>query len=119
MTEPHELKAVDIQTRHHYLVLDYRNQERLMQSESFLEAWDCANDDDRKYILAIFRSPNPRILKRWILRMLFEGLEQYPIKILRELASYHKIKNYSRINKDVLLVALTTKGITHDSENIR
>ncbi len=118
MTEPYKLKATEIQARHHYLVLDYRNQERLMKSESFLEAWDCANDDERKYILAIFRNPNPRILKRWILRMLFEGLEQYPIKILRELASYHKIKNYSRINKDVLLAALTTKGITNGSKDI-
>lgn len=118
MTELHKRKAVEIQTRHHYLALDYRNQERLMQSESFLEAWDCASDDDRKYILAIFRNPHPLRLKRWILKMLFEGLEQYPIKILRELASYHKIKNYSRINKDVLLAALTAKGITHGSKNI-
>ena len=118
MTEPYKLKAVDFQTRHHFLALDYRNQERLVQSESFAEAWDCANDSDRKYILTIFRSPHPLALKRWILRMLFEGLEQYPIKILRELASYHKIKNYSRINKDVLLAALTTKGVTNGSKDI-
>lgn len=118
MIQPYELKATEIQARHHFLALDYRNQERLVQSESFAEAWDCANDDDRKYILTIFKNPHPLALKRWILKMLFEGLEQYPIKILRELASYHKIKNYSRINKDVLLAALTTKGITYGSQDI-
>ena len=118
MLIPHKYSAVETQAQHHWLMLNYRNQDRIFQSEAFIEAWDNACADERKCILALFIKPNPYELKRWVLRMIIEGLGQYPIKILRQLASYHGIKNYSRMSRVQLLDSLTEKGVADGSRDI-
>ncbi len=119
MSKRHKYTATEIQTRHRRLVLDYRSQDRLIQSESFAEAWDCASDDDRKYVLRIFNNPNSSVLKRWILRMLCDELEQYSYDELRQLASQHRIEKYSRMSREQLLEVLTPKGISNGSTDIK
>ena len=119
MIERHERHVAEIQSEQHSLFLAYRCQNRLIQSETFAEAWYCASDSERKFILAAIGDPDPEELRRWIIRMLQDGLEKYPFSILRQLASHHKIKNYSRMSREQLLSALTTKGITDGSTNIR
>ncbi len=115
--EPHKFKAAEIQSKHHRLVLNYRGQDRFIQSELFVEAWNHANEDERKFILNIFPNPNPYELKRWILKTIIGGLEQYPVNILRQLASYHRVMNYCRMTRAQLLEALEKKDALNDSKN--
>lgn len=119
MSERHKYTATEIQTQHRRLFLDYRSQNRLIQSESFAEAWGCANDADRKFILRIFNNPNTLTLKHWILRMLCDGFEKYSYDELRQLASQHRIEKYSRMSREQLLEVLTPKGIPNGSTNIK
>jgi len=112
-------KAKEVQSKHHCRTLDFRGQDRLMQSDIFLEAWDRANEDERKDMSKLFNDPKPMQLKYWILKILVGGLGQYPIKILRQLASFHQIKNYSRMTKNSLLQALNKKGVKDDSKNVQ
>lgn len=119
MSERHKYTAVEIQTKHHRLLLDYRSQNRFIQSESFTEAWDCASDDERKFILRIFDHPNSVMLKHWILRMICDGLEKYSYDELRKIASQYKIEKYSRMTREQLLAVLTTKGIPDGSADIK
>lgn len=112
-------KAIEIQSRHHCRTLDFRGQDRLIQSDIFLEAWDRASVEARKDLSRLFNDPGPMQLRAWILKILVGGLEQYPIKILRQLASFHQIKNYSRMTKNSLLHALKEKGVKDDSKNVQ
>lgn len=114
-----KIKATEVQSRHHCLTLDFRNQDRLMQSDTFLEAWNRADENERKKISLHFNKPRPIQLKHWILKILVGGLEQFPIKILRQLASFHQIKNYSRMTRTRLLHALNKKGVKDDSKNVQ
>lgn len=117
--KPHKLKAIEIQSKHHRLVLDYRAQDRMIQSDLFREAWNSVDEDERRFILNIFSNPNPYKLKRWVLKMTVKGLEQYPISTLRQIASYYKIINYSRMSRAQLINILTKKGVTDGSKNVQ
>lgn len=119
MKQPFQYSSVEIQNKHHRLVLDYRSQNRIIQSETFMEAWNHASEDERKFMLNCFNVPNACKLKSWILKIMVGGLEQYPIRVLRQIASYQRIKNYSRMTKANLLDALAIKGVTNGSENSR
>lgn len=115
MSKRHKYRASEIQAKHHRLVLDYRGQDRLIGSEAFAEAWNCASSASREYILRIFLYPDPSRVKKWILKTLVGGLDQYPMSVLRQIARQHQIPNYSRMPKAGLLAALTEKGITYGS----
>lgn len=112
-------KATEVQSRHHCLMLDFRGQDRIIQSDSFVEAWNRANEEERRVISDVCNDPRSMKLKAWILKILVGGLEQFPINILRQLASFHCIKNYSRMTKTNLLIALKEKGVKDDSRNIK
>ena len=114
-----KIKAKEVQSRHHCRTLDFRGQDRIIQSDTFLEAWNHADEDERKNLSRLFNDPSTMKLKYWILKILVGGLGQYPIKILRQLASFHHIKNYSRMTKNSLLHALSEKGVKDDSKNVR
>ena len=116
--ETHKLEAIDIQIRHHRLLLNYRAQDRIVKSDEFLESWTRADENQREYILRILSNPNPYELKRWVMRMIRIGLDQYPIKILRQIASYYNIKNYSRMSRAQILESLNKRSIADDSKNI-
>lgn len=117
MRQPFQYSAYEIQFKHHRFTLDFRSQDRLIQSEVFAEAWNRADEDKRKYVLNLLSKPDPYKLKRWILSIMVGGLDQYPIKILRQIASYNQIKNYSRMTKTQLLSILNKKGVTNGCEN--
>jgi len=112
-------KATEVQSRHHCRTLDFRGQDRLMQSDTFLEAWGRADESERRDISKLFNDPSPMQLKSWILKVLVGGLGQFPIKILRQLASFHQIKNYSRMTRIRLLNDLNKKGVKDDSKNVQ
>lgn len=114
MRDLSKLEAIDIQTRHHNLLLRYRNQDRIIQSEAFAEAWSQAKQDQRNFIGGRLTNATANDVKKWILSILQGGLDQHTTKILRQIASYHHIKNYSRMTKLQLLDALTEKGVIDD-----
>ena len=119
MIETHKLEAIDIQIRHHRILLNYRSQDRIIQSDDFCEAWNRADEIQRKCILKILNNPRPYEAKRWVATMIKEGLDQYPIKILRQIASYHEVKNYSRLSRAQLLEILEKKkGINNGSKDV-
>ena len=116
MEESYKLSAAEVQLRHHSLYCRYRNQNRIIQSGAFAEAWSQANVKERKTVLTICKSgPDVSEIKKWILSILKGGWEQYPISMLRQIGSYYRIKDYSRLTKLQLLDALDEKGIKNDS----
>lgn len=116
--ETHKLEAIDIQIRHHRLLLNYRAQDRIVQSNDFSEAWARADEQQRTNILRVLSNPRSYEAKRWVATMIKEGLDQYPIKILRQIASYHKIMNYSRMSRACLLESLNKKGVADGGKNV-
>lgn len=109
--------AVEVRDNHHTLFLSYRAQNRIIHSEAFAEAWDLFDKEDKACVYRLFKNPDPVMLKRLLLRKLFGGLSQYPVKILRQIASYHQIINYGLMGRDELLEALDKKGVTYGSQN--
>lgn len=107
--QPFQYSFTEIQVKHHNLTLDYRGQDRIIQSELFKEAWNRADEKGRKYVINLFLNPNAYKLKKWVLKIVVGGLNQYPMGMLRQIASYNQIKNYSRMSKLQLLDALTKK----------
>jgi len=113
--------AAVIQAKHHRLLLSLRSKDRIIQSELFTEVWNKATKNQKaKIIIGYFNQPltDDFDMKKWILEVMGNNLEQYPIKILRKLASYHRIKDYSRLSKAQLLITLAEKGIIYGDSHI-
>ena len=96
-------------------MLQLRNKDRIVQSELFVEAWNQATKEQKADFIRYFnQSIKDFDLRKWILKALAD-LEEYPVKILRKIASYSRIKNYSRLSKAQLLISLKEKGVTSDN----
>ena len=106
------LKSLDVQFLHHLVFLDARRQERLVHSRLFAEAWNDANIDERKQILFWMRKIKIEKLNSWLVNRLHKDLENMPIIELRRLASYYRIKNYSRKSRYQLSIEIKE----HDSK---
>ena len=101
-----DIKALDVQFLHHLVFLDARRQERLVHSRLFAEAWDSADTDERKQILFWLRKIKIEKLNSWLVSRLHKDLENMPIIELRRLASYYRIKNYSRKSRYQLSIEI-------------
>lgn len=108
--------AVNIQVRHHRTFLNLRNQERLIQDSFFVDAWNLANGEQQEEVCQYINQIQAKKVKNWISRILIKTLERCPVRILRQLASRHGVKNYSRLSKEELLQELSKKEIDDDSE---
>lgn len=113
-----QLPATQIQIRHHRQTLNTRAQDRIVQSDFFFEAWTLATGKQREKVLEYMDKLDHLKVKNWILRIMIGTLDRCNVKVLRSLAQYHQIKNYSRLSKTKLLDALNTKGVINDSRNI-
>jgi len=107
------LTAVDILTIHHRRLLCCRAQERVIRSSLFEKAWEAATTLQRSEACDIISKIDSVALSNWVSKIVFSTLDRYSMKILRKLASYHRIKNYSRIDKTKLIAILKEKGIRH------
>lgn len=111
-----KLKGINVQIREHKRFLRLRNQNRLIQSMAFLDAWDLFNDVDKDIILDLIEKIDPLMIKRWIRNILYDDFENHTTIELRQLASKNHIKNYSRMTKEELIYTLIQKGIEDDSK---
>lgn len=112
-----KLTASEIQTTHHHMLLDFRNQDRIVQSDLFKGAWTKATTVQRSEAFAYIKTVQPIELKNWATKIIIKTLDRLSMRILRQLASFHHIKNYSRISKSKLIAILNSKGIEDVSTN--
>lgn len=106
------MKLLKLQSESRRLVLEYRNQDRIFQSEAFEEAWSKATSKQRDEITYRLLHPDIDFLKKWIKEIMELGYYKLTVKELRRLASYRSIPKYSRLLKDQLIKELEE----HDSE---
>lgn len=109
----------DLQIKHHIALLEMRCQDRLVQSDNFVAAWEVANVKQRRTCYKMLRKLKVDELKIWIANVLFSDLDAQRIKSLRQLASNHRILNYSNMSKEELLKILTSKGVSHGKSGCR
>lgn len=107
-----------IQVQHHQMLLDLRSQDRLVQSESFAEAWERASEIQRRIALTYIKKISPISLRFWVSDELAVGsLDQLNMVTLRQIASTHRVQNYSRMTKSEIIQAIESKGVKFDSQN--
>jgi len=98
------IKSIDLQIAHHRKLLDARAQDRLVQSEEFIELWETG---DKKKILFLLRKIKPNKI-----RELIKTKTDLSIAELRHLASYYRISNYSRKTRVQLLTEIENAKTT-------
>ncbi len=107
-----------IQVQHHQMLLDCRGKDRLVQSESFVEAWKVSDGVQKTIAIIYIKRIDPIALRYWVTDVLAKGsLDQLNMVTLRHLASTHRIKNYSRMSKVTIIEAIESKGVKFDSQN--
>lgn len=99
-------KVEDIQIAHHLALLKMRCQDRIIQSDDFIIAWERADNKQRKACYRLLRKLEIDKLKEWV-------SDEYSVTTLRRLASNHSVKNYCNLTKFQLLEVLTSQGIIH------
>lgn len=117
MERPDKQTAIDIQIKHHRTLLDCRGIDRIIQSDLFVEAWGKAKIVQRVECLAYIKNIMPVDLKIWVTQLVVDDLGRLSMKFLRQLASFHRVKNYSRISKSQLVTILKRKGVTSGSKH--
>jgi len=100
------LKSIDLQITHHLKSLDARCQERLVQSDDFVKAWNISTIEERKKILFLLKNIKPSKLRELIDTKIYGKLEYKSMLELRRQASYYRIKNYSRKTRQQLLTEI-------------
>ncbi len=87
-------------------LLEYRAQDRIIQSSTFEEAWKGAPQKRRKQIEYLIGHPDAEYLKKWIKDVSPEGFGALTVKQLRTLASFYCVPKYSRLAKEELVKEL-------------
>ena len=100
------ITGVDVQLASHQKLLKYRKADRLIQEYTFIEAWDLANDNQKKAVLKLIKRGRYKAIRDWIVNRLKGDLWQLNIYEVRALARKHAIKNYSRTSKETLIKIL-------------
>lgn len=106
------MTSEDLQINHHFALLELRAQDRIVQSDLFVEAWNFANIKQRRACHRLLRRLEIIKLKIWISSTLSTDLSAQRIRTLRQLASNHRISGYCNMSKAKLLKILLSKGIT-------
>lgn len=104
------LPAIRIQVQHHRRTLDTRAQDRIIQSDLFAEAWMFASIKQREKAIEFIEQIKYLEVKNWVLEIMIGTLDRCTIKVLRDLARYHQVPNYSRLSKAKLVDTLNRKG---------
>ena len=111
-------QIVKLLAQHHRFLLDCRSQDRVVQSEAFINSWGLADVLQKKVALSYIRECAPVKLKYWVTDVLGRGrLGQLNMVALRQLASLHRVKNYSRMLKQELIKNIEGKGVKFDGKN--
>lgn len=98
-----DIIGFDVQIACHHKLLNYRKQDRLVQSIDFADAWDEANDEQRKVVLKLLKRGRHKAVRNWITTVFDGELWHHTIHELRAMARKYRIKNYSRLTKHNLI----------------
>jgi len=98
---------MDIQHQHHLALLKMRCQDRIVASDDFIEAWNNANDKQKRECYKLLRKLKVKELKIWVAKL----TNTQSIMVLRRIASNHCVRNYSNLSKDELLQTLVSRGL--------
>jgi len=114
------MTSLDIQIKHHKILLQLRRQDSLIQSYAFIEAFDLSSQEQKHDLQRLLHRVRPLGVKRWIRDLLYDDYQEYTLRELRFIASKNHIKNYSRISKAELIDILIEKGIKNGNgrENV-
>ena len=114
------MTSIDIQIKHHKILLQLRRQDALIQSYAFTEAYELANEKQKKTLYKLLRRVQVLLVRHWIRDLLYDDYQEYTLRELRFIASKNHIKNYSRISKAELIDILIEKGIKNGNgrENV-
>jgi len=104
-----QITVTEIQFKHHRILLDFRRQDYIIQSEIFEEAWNSATEQQQNTIIPCLIRPNPDELRCWVIKIMLGGT--VTTKILKEIARLNQIPHYSRMSKLELEDALSTHGV--------
>ena len=113
-----EQSALAFQIEIRRRTLDTRAINRLVQTEAFEKAWKAASHDERTKMASAINDVDLDFVRVWIRAVNRKTLIDLSIRDLRNLASRHHIKNYSRMQKEDLVSALIEKGIETDAAGI-
>ena len=113
-----QLPAIQIQMRHHRKTLDTRGLDRVIQDSLFAEAWIFSTVEQRKEVMISIYRIDILEVRDWVSKIMIGTLDRCNMKILRQLARYHKIKNYGRLSKEQLVGELERKGKIDGSTDI-
>lgn len=111
-----EQTALEFQIEIRRRTLDTRAINRLIQTEAFCEAWKVATEDERKAMAAAINDCDIDHVRSWIRKVNRKSMMDLGVRDLRDIASSHHVKNYSRMQKEELVSALIEKGIETDAE---
>lgn len=103
------MTSKDLAIKHHFTLLELRCQDRIVQSDLFADAWNAADDKQRRECYRLLRKLKIDELKEWVDRL----TDSQSIRVLRQLASNNCIKGYCNMSKIKLLKILLSKGITY------
>lgn len=98
-------------------MLDLRAIDRMIQSPDFVTLWEDAAQKERGELIGYIRDVNIEAVREWFEEEQVVTLEDLSKRELVKLASYHHVKNYSRMSKDQLRRALRKRGV--DDETIQ
>jgi hypothetical protein len=76
-----------------------RQQDRVIQSELFRESWPTLTNKEKIHLLELILKTKPDDIRE----MLSSKMKEMTYAELRRLASYYRVKNYSRKSKEELL----------------
>ena len=100
------MNLLQFQSESKMQLLEYRAQDRIIQSAAFKEAWKEAPVEKRKQIEHLINYPDAEHLKKWIKAVSIDGFHALTVKQLRTLAAYYRISLYSRLPKEKLIKEL-------------
>lgn len=97
----------DVQHQHHLALLKLRCQDRIVESDDFIIAWERADDKQKRACHRLLRKLEVNELKEWVSKL----VDEYSVATLRRLASNCNIKNYCNMTKEQLSKTLKEKGV--------
>lgn len=104
-----KMNLVQIQISVRNKLLNIRSIDYFVNTTKFEEAFNNCSDKDQESIIDAIEEQQPGLLKGIIDRILKEDLIMKPIKDLRNLANKLQINNFSRYNKEQLLIVIKEK----------
>jgi hypothetical protein len=101
------MDGTKIQMKVRRMTLDLRAINRLVQGEIFLHLWGKANDSQRRSADKLIKEINLAGLREWVREARTRDLRDMTYRVLVAHCQRAKVPNYSRMQKDEMINALS------------